>query len=260
MTYSLRPRFSRRFSRRFCTTFAIAVLFHATAPASAQSLVPQTSEPKVSRAFSGLFRDTVTDFRGLTSRKPLTILGIGAIAAAAAHVADPSMTSMLATDRASFLSPGETIGSARMQLAGALATFAAGHITGSATVTAVGADLVSANIVAQTLTGAIKMSVRRGRPDGTQFSFPSGHTSVSFASATVLQRHYGWKAGVPAYAMASYVAASRIHDRRHFLSDVAFGAAVGIVSGWTVTMGDGDAQVTLAPVAAPGGAGVSLSW
>ena len=51
--------------------------------------------------------------------------------------------------------------------------------------------------------------------------------------------------------MASYVAASRIHDKRHFLSDVAFGAAVGIVSGWTVTMGHGDAQVTMTPVAGP---------
>ena len=243
-----------------CTTFAFAVVVHAPAPAAAQTLVPQTPAPKVSRAFSGLFQDTVTDFRGLASTRPLTILGIGAIAAAAAHVADPSMTSMLATERASFLGPGETIGSARMQLAGALATFAAGQITGNAKIAAVGADLVSANIVAQTLTGAVKMSVRRGRPDGTQFSFPSGHTSVSFASATVLQRHFGWKAGVPAYAMASYVAASRIHDKRHFLSDVAFGAAVGIVSGWTVTMGRGDAQVTMTPVAAPGGAGLSLSW
>jgi membrane-associated phospholipid phosphatase len=247
-------------ARCLCTTFTIAVLFHGPAPATAQTLAPPTPVPETSRAFSGLFRDTVSDFRGLASKKPLTILGIGAVAAAAAHVADPSMTSMLATDRASFLAPGETIGSARAQLAGALATFAAGHITGNATVTAVGADLVSANIVAQTLTGAVKMSVRRGRPDGTQFSFPSGHTSVSFASATVLQRHFGWKAGVPAYAMASYVAASRIHDKRHFLSDVAFGAAVGIVSGWTVTMGHGETQVTMTPVASPGGAGLSLTW
>ena len=243
-----------------CTTFAITVVVHVPAPAVAQTLSPQTPAPTVSRAFSGIFQDTVTDFRGLASTKPLTILGIGAIAAAAVHVADPSMTSMLATERASFLGPGETIGSARMQLAGALATFAAGHITGNAKITAVGADLVSANIVAQTLTGAVKMSVRRGRPDGTEFSFPSGHTSVSFATATVLQRHYGWKVGVPAYAMASYVAASRIHDKRHFLSDVAFGAAVGIVSGWTVTMGHGDTQVTMSPVASPGGAGLSLSW
>jgi membrane-associated phospholipid phosphatase len=242
------------------SAFALAVFIHVPPPAVAQTLLRETPAPKISRPFSSLFGDTVADFRGLASTQPLTILGIGAIAAAAVHVADPSMTSMLATNRASFLGPGETIGSARLQLAGALATFAAGRITGNAKISAVGADLVSANIVAQTLTGAVKMSVRRGRPDGTQFSFPSGHTSVSFASATVLQRHFGWKAGVPAYAMASYVAASRIHDKRHFLSDVAFGAALGIVSGWTVTMGHGDAQMTMAPVASPGGAGLSLSW
>jgi membrane-associated phospholipid phosphatase len=242
------------------SAFALAVFIHVPPPAVAQTLLRETPAPKISRPFSSLLGDTVADFRGLASTQPLTILGIGAIAAAAVHVADPSMTSMLATNRASFLGPGETIGSARLQLAGALATFAAGRITGNAKISAVGADLVSANIVAQTLTGAVKMSVRRGRPDGTQFSFPSGHTSVSFASATVLQRHFGWKAGVPAYAMASYVAASRIHDKRHFLSDVAFGAALGIVSGWTVTMGHGDAQMTMAPVASPGGAGLSLSW
>jgi membrane-associated phospholipid phosphatase len=169
------------------------------------------------------------------------------------------MTATLSRQRAGFLNAGETLGSARFQLASALATFAVGQVTSNAKVTAVGADLVRANIVAQTLTGSIKMSVRRGRPDGTQFSFPSGHTSVSFASATVLQRHFGWKAGIPAYAAASYVAASRIHDKRHFLSDVAFGAAVGLVSGWTVTMGH-DTRVTMTPVASLGGGGLSLTW
>jgi membrane-associated phospholipid phosphatase len=237
----------------------MAVAVNCPAPASGQTLVPTPPAPKVSRAFSGLFRDTVTDFRGLASTRPLTILGIGAVAAAAARTADGSMTETLSRQRAGFLDAGETLGGARFQLASAVATFAVGHLTGNAKVTAVGADLVRANLVAQTLTGAVKMSVRRGRPDGTQFSFPSGHTSVSFASATVLQRHFGWKAGVPAYAFASYVATSRIHDKRHFLSDVAFGAAVGIVSGWTVTMGR-ETPVTLAPVASPGGGGLSLTW
>ena len=253
MTDSLR-------ARCLCTTFAIVVIVHGPAQAGAQTLVPETPAPKASRPFLGLFTETVSDFRNLASPKPLTILGIGAIAAAAAHVADPSMTSTLASRRADFLEPGETIGSARLQLAGALATFAVGHITGNATVTDVGGDLVRANIVAQTLTAGIKMTVQRDRPDGTQYSFPSGHTSVSFASATVLQRHFGWKAGIPAYGVASFVAASRIHDKRHFLSDVAFGAAVGIVSGWTVTVGHGDKAVTMTPVASPGGAGLSLNW
>src|SRR5688572_13939856 len=250
-------------TRCLCVTFAVAVVVHGPAPAAAQTPAPAPTAAQpapVSRAFSELFRDTTTDFRSLASKKPLTVLAIGAVMAAATHTADGSMTATLSRQRAGFLDAGETIGSARMQLASALATFAVGHISGNAKVTDVGADLVRANIVAQSLTGAVKMSVRRGRPDGTEFSFPSGHTSVTFASATVLQRHFGWKTGIPAYAVASYVAASRIHDKRHFLSDVAFGAAVGIVSGWTVTMGHGDTQMTMTPVASPGGAGLSLSW
>ena len=34
--------------------------------------------------------------------------------------------------------------------------------------------------------------------------------------------------------IASYVAMSRIHDNRHYLSDVVFGAAVGAIAGRTV--------------------------
>lgn len=247
-------------TRCLCTSFVMVVAVQGVTPAAAQTSVPVTQAPKISRAFSGLFQDAVTDFRGLASKKSLTVLGIGAVAAAAAHTADGSMTATLSNPRAGFLEAGETLGSARFQLAGALATFAAGHITGNARLADLGGDLVRANIVAQTLTGAVKMSVRRGRPDGTEFSFPSGHTSVTFASATVLQRHLGWKAGIPAYAAASYVAASRIHDRRHFFSDVAFGAAVGIVSGWSVTVGQGQKSVTMTPVASPGGGGLSLTW
>ena len=60
---------------------------------------------------------------------------------------------------------------------------------------------------------------------------------MTFATATVLQRDLGWKVGVPAYGLATYVAASRIQDKRHFLSDVTFGAAIGIVAGRSVTIG-----------------------
>jgi len=83
---------------------------------------------------------------------------------------------------------------------------------------------------------------------------------VTFASATVLQRNLGWKAGIPAYAVAGYVAASRIQVRRHFLSDVTFGAALGITAGRAVTIGRGDHRFAVAPAAVPGGGGISLTW
>jgi membrane-associated phospholipid phosphatase len=56
------------------------------------------------------------------------------------------------------------------------------------------------------------------------------------------------------------VAASRIQTQRHYLSDVAFGAAIGIVAGRTVTIGHGNARFAVSPAAAPGGAGVNFTW
>ncbi len=142
----------------------------------------------------------------------------------------------------------------------ALATFAIGRVTRSPRVALVGADLLKAQLMSQALTAAVKMSVRRTRPDGTQYSFPSGHSSVTFATATVLQRDLGWKVGIPAYGLATFVAASRIQEKRHFLSDVAFGAAIGIMSGRTVTLGRGDRRFAVSPMAAPSGVGVSFVW
>jgi len=111
--------------------------------------------------------------------------------------------------------------------------YSLGRVSGSSCAATLGAELLRAQLIAEALTMAMQYSIRRERPDhGSGYSFPSGHTSVTFASATVLQQ-FGWKAAVPAYAVASYVAASRIRANRHYLSDVVFGAAVGIVSGRT---------------------------
>jgi membrane-associated phospholipid phosphatase len=66
--------------------------------------------------------------------------------------------------------------------------------------------------------------------------------------------------GVPAYGIASWVAASRMESKRHYLSDVAFGAAIGIVAGRTVTIGHGDARFAVSPAVAPGGGSVNFTW
>jgi membrane-associated phospholipid phosphatase len=112
---------------------------------------------------------------------------------------------------------------------------------------AVGGELVQAQFIAQALTYGIKGTVRRSRPEGGGYSFPSGHATAAFASATVLQRHFGWKVGIPAYGAATYVAAQRVQGKRHYLSDVAFGAALGVVAGRTVTMPGGH-KMSLGPI------------
>jgi membrane-associated phospholipid phosphatase len=103
------------------------------------------------------------------------------------------------------------------------------------------------------LTTGLKYATHRERPDGSNaHSFPSGHASITFATATVIERHLGWRSTALGYAVASYVAASRLHDNRHYLSDVVFGAAVGAIGGRTVTEHGRDTW-TMAPVPVRGG-------
>ena len=75
----------------------------------------------------------------------------------------------------------------------------------------------------------------------------------------VLQEHYGWKLGVPAFIAASYTAASRVTVDKHWASDVAFGAFLGIACGRTVTVQMRDRRVSIAPLAVPGGGGVLVT-
>lgn len=79
----------------------------------------------------------------------------------------------------------------------------------------------------------LKKVINETRPDGSQYSFPSGHTANAFAGATLLSIEYGqnhkW---VPyaAYAVASGVGVMRLVNNKHYISDVLFGAGLGILS------------------------------
>jgi len=234
----------------------------AQALPSQESQPTATSSPSAPTSMPSVIGEAITDFRHIPSWTNLAIFAAGGLGAALEHPSDMSVSrAMSASPRlGSFFRIGETVGGARTQLAAALGTYAVGQFSGQHKVATIGADLIQSQILAQSMTAALKMGVGRTRPDGTQYSFPSGHSSVTFATATVLQRDLGWKVGVPAYGLATYVAASRIQDKRHFLSDVTFGAAIGIVAGRSVTVGSGNGKFAIAPSAAPGGGGISFTW
>ncbi|CAL2103110.1 Phosphatase PAP2 family protein [Tenacibaculum sp. 190130A14a] len=79
------------------------------------------------------------------------------------------------------------------------------------------------------LTYGLKLIIAKERPNGeSQNSFPSRHTSIAFVSAASIQKRYGWKLGIPAYLLASYVGYSRIKSKKHDEWDVLGGAAIGI--------------------------------
>lgn len=65
-------------------------------------------------------------------------------------------------------------------------------------------------------------------------SFPSGHSTASFAVATVLTKQFPLL-GPLCIAIALFVALSRILRGSHFLTDVVGGAVLGILSGFIAT-------------------------
>jgi len=93
-------------------------------------------------------------------------------------------------------------------------------------------SIAGAFVVTQGLKGVIDEE----RPDKSDNdSFPSGHTSSSFAAAATLHRRYGWEVGLPAHAVATFVAVARVKADKHFVKDVIVGAAIGEASGWIFT-------------------------
>jgi|JI10StandDraft_1071094.scaffolds.fasta_scaffold126822_3 membrane-associated phospholipid phosphatase len=87
--------------------------------------------------------------------------------------------------------------------------------------------MVEALIFNSVMTEGLKYGLNRQRPNGGHYSFPSGHTSTAFTIASVLQSFEGWKIGVPAFAVASFIGFTRLDGNYHHISDVVFGAALG---------------------------------
>lgn len=89
------------------------------------------------------------------------------------------------------------------------------------------------------ITVALKNTIKRDRPfvtypdiekesDGGSYSFPSGHTSEAFSTATSLSIAFPkWYVIVPSYLWAGAVGYSRMDLGVHYPSDVLAGAIVG---------------------------------
>lgn len=229
----------------------------------------QTPPPPAHTGLAALMHETGADFRAFPRRRSTwVILGIGGAAAALAHPADDEVNARLVGSRAigRVFAPGKYVGSAAAQMGVGVGLYLVGRYVLAPAEdepktnkwSHLGFDLVRANIVAQLLTQGIKVTVRRDRPTGECCAFPSGHTSTTFAVASVLERHLGYRAAWPTLVIASYVGASRMHDNRHFLSDVLFGAALGTATGWTVVGRHGRSEYALVPAPINGGVAVTI--
>jgi hypothetical protein len=207
-----------------------------------------------------LFENLVEDVKHLPAKQNLYLAAIGGGLAAAVHPADQSVNARLVSHYDGVnkaFAAGKYIGNTPEQVALSIGTYAFGRVFDKAKVSHLGMDLLQAQILSEILVQPIKFATQRTRPDHSDHhSFPSGHAAITFATATVIERHLGWRKSLLAYAIASYVAASRLHDNRHYLSDVVFGAAVGSIAGRTVVHHASD-YWAFTPVALPEG-GVAL--
>ena len=66
-------------------------------------------------------------------------------------------------------------------------------------------------------------------PTPSEFSFPSGHTSSSFAAAAVFYRHLPKKLGIPSVILAGLIGFSRLYVGVHYPTDVIAGVLMGIL-------------------------------
>ncbi len=206
-------------------------------PPAAPPPVTQPADHSTHQSFS-FFKALGHDVVSLASPQTLIILGIGGAGALAVSPADSDLTriSMNTVPVEETLDPGEVVGSGWVQAGGALGTLVIGHFVSPRAET-IGSELLRAQIINLAMTQGLKHAVNRTRPDGTRYSFPSGHASASFATAAVLQRELGSKVGIAAYGLAAYASWSRLSENKHYASDVIFGAAIGLVSGRCVTVG-----------------------
>jgi membrane-associated phospholipid phosphatase len=134
-------------------------------------------------------------------------------------------------------------------------------------------------LVTSLFTGILKIGVGRVRPSiegvtANTFhppwtsragnSFPSGHTSTAFAIATIVANEYE---NVPllapiSYGIASLTALSRLNDKKHWASDVIFGAALGYFTSKTILKLHSNKKgrhFTIYPRVDRGGGGLILS-
>jgi membrane-associated phospholipid phosphatase len=129
-------------------------------------------------------------------------------------------------------------------------------------------------ILADASSFLIKEVAGRGRPNATSAkgdfkpfgfksdfdSFPSMHTSSSFALASVMATT---SESIPMktlyYSAATYVGFSRMYNNKHWASDIVLGAALGELCGRVVTSYHASGtKVVFVPQAYESGAGLAL--
>jgi membrane-associated phospholipid phosphatase len=223
-----------------------------------ESVGEAAGDAKPEPFLQALKQDFSTFFTSSDTARTMVVFGTGALSVSRWDA--PAARSAHAHWSDEAFGAGKVAGGFYTQMALAGGTYFAGRLSGRSRVERLGSRLLRAQIVSQSVIQATKFATGRSRPDGSNSqSLPSGHTASAFATAAVVHRELGWKAGVPAYAFAAWVGASRMEANKHYMSDVLLGAGVGIAAAHSVTLRVGHQKLALGVESTPGGAAVTLS-
>jgi membrane-associated phospholipid phosphatase len=241
--------------------FASLLVVAGALPAAAQ-VSPTATPPAAPPSLAAVFGQVPKDLWHFLNWDTAKILAIGGGAAAVGHIWDDDLSGELETSVRlnDAFSPGHTYGAFTVQVLIGAGLYTGGRIAKHGHLAQTGGDIMRAQLLSQIYVQGIKYTAQRERPDGSNSqSFPSGHSASAFATASVLQRQYGWKVGVPAMVLAGYVATARVHDNKHYLSDVIFGASMGIAAEHTVSLHSGRYTWDVVPTGGPDRVGVMVS-
>jgi len=239
----------------------IAAVADATQVAAVTSEPPPEPDVCATQRLYTVVRCIWHDVRQVGRREPLVWLAAGTVLGGGSLLLDDEVEAAMRADpQETWADVGEFVGQAGVQFGAPAALYAVSRATGNQDL----ADFSILLIRTQTVTGVFTRGLKfipRARPYQTeaaagQGSFPSGHTSASFATATLITRTWGPRAGIPAYAVATFIGVSRLQNV-HYLSDVTFGAALGVAAGTALDLPS--RRVSLAPMLAPGLRGLSVS-
>ena len=129
-------------------------------------------------------------------------------------------------------------------IAAPAAVFTAGLIKHDKKLEISAAYMAGGFIVSTIITQGTKRIVQRQRPfdkysfivkrdEGGGYSFPSGHTSAAFTTATSISLLFPkWYVIAPAYLWAASIGYARMYQGVHYSTDVLAGAVVGAGSAW----------------------------
>lgn len=88
-------------------------------------------------------------------------------------------------------------------------------------------NVILKNLIARTRPYEVIPKLRILISKQGDYSFPSGHTGSSFASAVILYKTLPKKFGIPALTLAGLMGFSRLYLGVHYPSDVLGGAIIG---------------------------------